>query len=36
LVAKRGGIPLANVENRAEFEKIIRKLVAQHKIKLMK
>jgi hypothetical protein len=36
LVAKRGGIPLANVENRAEFEKIIRKLVAQHKIKLVK
>jgi hypothetical protein len=36
LVAKRGGIPLANVQNRPEFEKIIRKLVAQHKIKLKK
>jgi hypothetical protein len=36
LVAKRGGIPLANVQNRAEFEKIIKRLVAQHKIKLKK
>ncbi len=36
LVAKRGGIPLANVQNRAEFEKIINRLVAQHKIKLKK
>ncbi len=36
LVAKRGGIPLANVQNRAEFEKIIKRLVAQHKIKMKK
>lgn len=36
LVAKHGGIPLANVQNRAEFEKIIRKLVNQKKIKLLK
>ena len=36
LVAKHGGIPLANVQNRAEFEKIIKRLVAQHKIKLKK
>jgi hypothetical protein len=36
LVAKRGGIPLANVQNRTEFEKIIKRLVAQHKIKLNK
>ncbi len=36
LVAKRGGIPLTNVENRSEFEKIIRRLVAQRKIKLRK
>jgi len=36
LVAKHGGIPLANVQNRAEFEKIIRKLVARRKIKLQK
>jgi hypothetical protein len=36
LVAKRGGIPLANVQNRAEFEKIIKRLVAQRKIKLKK
>jgi hypothetical protein len=36
LVAKRGGIPLANVQNRAEFEKIIKRLVAQHKINLKK
>jgi len=35
-VAKRGGIPLTNVENRSEFEKIIRRLVAQRKIKLRK
>jgi hypothetical protein len=36
LVAKRGGIPLVNVQNRSEFEKIIKRLVAQHKIKLKK
>jgi hypothetical protein len=36
LVAKRGGVPLASVQNRAEFEKIIQKLVAQHKVKLKK
>jgi hypothetical protein len=34
LVAKRGGIPLVNVQNRAEFDKIIKKLVSQHKITL--
>jgi hypothetical protein len=36
LVAKRGGIPLVNVTNRAEFEKIIKRLAAQHKIRLSK
>jgi hypothetical protein len=36
LVAKRGGIPLVNVQNRAEFDKIIKHLAAQHKIKLNK
>jgi hypothetical protein len=36
LVAKHGGIPLANVQNRSEFEKIIKRLVAQHKIKIKK
>ncbi len=36
LVAKHGGIPLANVQNRAEFEKIIKRLVAQRKISLKK
>jgi hypothetical protein len=36
LVARRGGIPLANVENRAEFEKIIKRLISLHKIKLKK
>jgi hypothetical protein len=36
LVAKHGGIPLANVQNRAEFEKIIKRLVSQHKISLKK
>jgi hypothetical protein len=36
LVAKHGGLPLANVQNRAEFEKIIKRLAAQHKIKLKK
>lgn len=36
LVAKRGGIPLANVQNRSEFEKIIKRLVAQRKITLKK
>ena len=36
LVAKRGGIPLVNVQNRPEFEKIIRQLVAQQKITLKK
>jgi hypothetical protein len=36
LVAKRGGIPLANVQNRDEFEKIIRKLVNRNVIRLEK
>jgi hypothetical protein len=36
LAAKRGGIPLVNVENRSEFEKIIKQLVAQRKIKFKK
>lgn len=36
LVAKRGGIPLVNVQNRSEFEKIIKRLAAQHKITLKK
>ena len=36
LVAKHGGIPLANLQNRNEFEKIIKRLVAQHKIRLKK
>ena len=36
LVANRGGIPLANVQNRSEFEKIIKRLASQHKIKLKK
>ena len=36
LVAKHGGIPLANVQNRPEFEKIIKRLAAQHKIRLKK
>jgi hypothetical protein len=36
LVAKRGGIPLANIQNRSEFDKIIKKLVARHKINLKK
>ena len=36
LVAKRGGIPLANVLNRSEFEKIVKRLVAQRKITLKK
>jgi hypothetical protein len=36
LVAKHGGIPLSNVQNRADFDKIIKKLIAQHRIKLKK
>ena len=36
LVAKHGGIPLANLQNRAEFEKIIKRLVIQRKIKIKK
>jgi hypothetical protein len=36
LVAKHGGIPLANLQNRSDFEKIIRRLVAQRKIQLKK
>lgn len=36
LVARRGGIPLVNVQNREEFDRIIRRLAAQHKIKLQK
>jgi hypothetical protein len=36
LVARHGGISLANLQNRAEFEKIIKRLAAQHKIQLKK
>lgn len=36
LVAKRGGIPLVNVQNRAEFEKMVKRLASQRKIKLHK
>jgi hypothetical protein len=36
LVAQQGGIPLANLQNRLEFEKIIKRLVAQHKVHLNK
>ncbi len=36
LVAKHGGIPTANIINRADFEKIIKRLANQHKIKLSK
>ena len=36
LVAKHGGISLANLQNRAEFEKIIKRLVAQHRLTLKK
>jgi hypothetical protein len=36
LVVKRGGIALTNVQNRAEFEKIIKRLVARHVIRLEK
>jgi hypothetical protein len=36
LVAKRGGLPLVNIQNRLEFEKIIKRLVAQHRITLKK
>jgi hypothetical protein len=36
LVARHGGIPLVNLQNRAEFEKIIRRLVTQHKLQLKK
>jgi hypothetical protein len=36
LVARHGGIPLANLQNRADFEKIIKRLVAQHKMQLKK
>lgn len=36
LVVKHGGIPLANIQNRADFEKIIHRLVVQQKIKLKK
>jgi hypothetical protein len=36
LVGRHGGISLANLQNREEFEKIIKKLVAQHKIMLKK
>ena len=34
LVAKRGGVPLVNVQNRAEFEKMVRKMASQRKFKL--
>jgi hypothetical protein len=36
LIAKRGGIPLSNIQNRPEFEKIIKQLVGRHKITLKK
>ena len=36
LVAKHGGTPLSNVQNRGEFEEIIRRLIARHKITLQK
>ena len=36
LSAKRGGIPLANVQNSKEFEDIIQRLAAQRKIKMSK
>ena len=36
LVARRGGIPLTNIQNRSEFEKIIKRLVAQRRITLKK
>lgn len=36
LMARHGGFPLANVQNRAEFERIIKSLVAQQKLKLKK
>ena len=36
LGARHGVIPLANVQNRSEFEKIICHLVARHKITLQK
>jgi len=36
LVALHGGIPLVNVQNGAEFDKIIKRLATQQKIKLNK
>jgi hypothetical protein len=36
LVARHGGISLANLQNRTDFEKIIKRLVARHKIQLKK
>ncbi len=36
LVAKRGGLPLVNVQNRSDFDKIIKRLVAHRKITLKK
>lgn len=36
LVARRGGVPLVNVQNRKEFEKTIHRLVARQKIILVK
>jgi hypothetical protein len=36
LLIHRGAIPLSNVENRSELEKIIKRLAARHKIKLKK
>ncbi len=36
LVAKRGGISMVNVQNRSEFDKIIRRLANQHRLKLAK
>ena len=36
LVARHGGIPLANLQNRAEFDKVVKRLVAQHRLNLKK
>lgn len=36
LVLVRGGLPLVNVQNRKELEKIIKKLTSRHKINLRK
>lgn len=36
VIAKRGGIPLANVQNRKEFDRIIHRLISSNKLKLEK